>query len=83
MDIAVGGPRFDLGLDFHGWFFLLLKIGADYWALAADMNIPIGGASFHVRFDFHVFPFYEKGVNCKAIARRHPGRRADQLSRPF
>ena len=40
-------------------------------------------ASFHMRFDFHVFPFYEIGVNCQAIARHHLGRRAGQLSRSF
>ena len=40
-------------------------------------------ASFHIRFDFQVFPFYEIGVNCQAIARHHLGRRAGQLSRSF
>jgi len=40
-------------------------------------------ASFHMRFEFHVFPFYEIGVNCQAIARHHLGRRAGQLSRSF
>jgi len=40
-------------------------------------------ARLDVRFDFHVFPLYEIGVNCQAIARHHPGRRADQLSRSF
>jgi hypothetical protein len=46
-------------------------------------DFPIAGPCFHVRFDFHVFPFYEIGVNYQAIARHHPGRRADQLSRSF
>jgi hypothetical protein len=46
-------------------------------------NTTIMFTSFHVRLDFHVFPFYEIGANCQAIARHHPGRRAGQLSRSF
>jgi hypothetical protein len=42
-------------------FFLSLKIGVDCWALAANMNNPVGGACIDVRFDFHdcLFPFLE------------------------
>jgi hypothetical protein len=30
--------------------------------------VKLNPASFHIRFDFHVFPFYEIGVNCQASA---------------
>jgi len=38
-----------------------MKINVDCQASAANMNSPICGASFHVRFDFHgcLFPFIE------------------------